>query len=186
MPEEVAASTPPEVEIRRSPVRERRESRAARARREATSPEHPLAPARDTTAKRSWRAERQTRRMRARKVTRVIRHIDPFSVLKAALVFFFCMWVILLVTGVLLWRVSVESGVIDNIESFIRDTFVEKEFTLNGDALFRAYAVGGLLMVLISTGFAVLVAVLFNLISDLVGGIRMTVVQEETAREADY
>jgi hypothetical protein len=37
-------------------------------------------------------------------------------------------------------------------------------------------------MVLIATGFTVLATVLFNLISDLIGGVRITVIQEETAR----
>jgi hypothetical protein len=48
--------------------------------------------------------------------------------------------------------------------------------------MFRAYAVGGLVMVVAATGFTVLLAVLFNLISDLTGGVRVTVVEEETAR----
>jgi hypothetical protein len=55
-------------------------------------------------------------------------------------------------------------------------------FKFNGDELFRAYAVGGLLMVIIATGFTVLATMLFNLISDLIGGVRVTVIQEETAR----
>ena len=37
-------------------------------------------------------------------------------------------------------------------------------------------------MVVAGAGFTVLVAVLFNLISDVTGGIRFTVVEEETAR----
>ena len=36
-----------------------------------------------------------------------------------------------------------------------------------------------------ATGFTVLLAVLFNLISDLTGGVRVTVVEEETARYAE-
>ena len=36
-------------------------------------------------------------------------------------------------------------------------------------------------MVLIMTGFTVLATVLFNLISDLIGGVRVTVIQEESA-----
>jgi hypothetical protein len=48
--------------------------------------------------------------------------------------------------------------------------------------MFRAYAVGGLVMVVAATGFTVLLAVLFNLISDLTGGVRVTVVEEESAR----
>jgi hypothetical protein len=133
-------------------------------------------------APRGRRARRASRRQRARRVHRLVRHIEPWSVLKLALVFYFCLWVVMLVSGAILWRVAVSSGVIDNIEGFIESLLVLDNFKFNGDELFRAYAVGGLLMVLIMTGFTVLATVLFNLISDLIGGVRVTVIQEETAR----
>jgi hypothetical protein len=129
-----------------------------------------------------YRARRAARRQRARRVHRLVRHIEPWSVLKLALVFYFCLWVIMLVAGAILWRVAVSSGVIDNIEGFINDILVLDNFKFDGDEMFRAYAVGGLLMVLVATGFTVLATVLFNLISDLIGGVRVTVIQEETAR----
>jgi len=130
-------------------------------------------------------ARRSNRRLRARRVKRLVRHIEPWSVLKLALVFYFCLWVILLVSGAILWRVAVSSGMIDNVEGFIESLFVLDNFKFNGDELFRAYAVGGLIMVLVATGFTVLATVLFNLISDLIGGVRVTVIQEETARPGD-
>ena len=40
----------------------------------------------------------------------------------------------------------------------------------------------GLILVIAGTGLNVLLAVLFNLISDLVGGVRITVIEEESAR----
>ena len=129
-------------------------------------------------------AKRQ-RKLHARKVSRVVRHVEPWSVLKASLVLFFFLWVIFLITGLMLWKVASGSGLIDNIETFIADIFAYREFTLEGRALFRAYAIGGLFMVVASTVFATLSAMLFNLVSDLVGGIRMTVIQEETARSRD-
>jgi hypothetical protein len=91
----------------------------------------------------------------------------------------------MLVAGAILWRVAVSSGVIDNIEGFIESLLVLDNFKFDGDELFRAYAVGGLLMVLVATGFTVLATVLFNLISDLIGGVRVTVIQEETARPSE-
>ena len=56
------------------------------------------------------RARRSSRRQRARRVRRLVRHIEPWSVLKLALVFYFCLWVIMLVSGAILWRVAVSSG----------------------------------------------------------------------------
>jgi|EndMetStandDraft_3_1072993.scaffolds.fasta_scaffold271156_3 transmembrane protein DUF3566 len=127
---------------------------------------------------------RRPDRLEARKTHRLVRHIEPWSVLKISLIFFFCIWVILLTAAVLLWQVASSSGIIDNVENFIEDIFALEQgsFAFEGGQMFRAYAVGGLVMVVAATGFTVLLAVLFNLISDLTGGVRVTVVEEETAR----
>ena len=47
--------------------------------------------------------------------------------------------------------------------------------------MFRAAAISGLLLAALGVFGAVLGALLFNLISDLTGGVRITVVEEETA-----
>jgi hypothetical protein len=121
-------------------------------------------------------------KLRARKVRRIVRHVEPWSVLKISLIFFFCLWVIFLIAGVLLWSAAVGSGTIDNVENFIADLFALEEFTFDAEQIFRSAAIAGLIMVVALTGFNVLLAVLFNLISDLTGGLRVTVIEEETAR----
>lgn len=118
----------------------------------------------------------------ARKVRRLVRHVEPWSVLKISLIFYFCIWIILLVAGTILWQVADSSGMIDNIEKFIKEIFALKSFTFDATRIFRLYAVGGLVTVVAATGFTVLLSVLFNLISDLTGGVRITVIEEETAR----
>ena len=125
---------------------------------------------------------RTTSRLRARRVRRLVRHIEPWSVLKMSLLFYFCLWVILLIAGVILWRFAVTAGTVEKFESFIEELFALETFTFNPDQIFRVSALGGLVMVVAGSGFTVLMAVLFNLISDLIGGVRMTVVEEETAR----
>jgi len=133
-------------------------------------------------ARPTFRDRRTAGRLRARKVRRLVRHVEPWSVLKVALIFYFCLWVILLIAGVILWRLAVSSGVVDNIETFVTELFALESFTFNADQIFRASAIGGLVLVVAGAGFTVLMAVLFNLISDLTGGVRFTVVEEETAR----
>jgi transmembrane protein DUF3566 len=130
----------------------------------------------------SYRDRRVAGRLRARKVRRLVRHVEPWSVLKISLLFYFCLWVILLIAGVILWSFAVGSGTIDNVENFVTELFALKSFEFNGDAIFRAGAIGGLVLVVAGSGFTVLMAVLFNLISDVTGGVRFTVVEEETAR----
>lgn len=133
-------------------------------------------------ARPTLRDRRTAGRLRARKVRRLVRHVEPWSVLKVALIFYFCLWVILLIAGVILWRLAVSSGVVDNVETFVTELFALESFTFNADQIFRASAIGGLVLVVAGAGFTVLMGVLFNLISDLTGGVRFTVVEEETAR----
>ncbi|MDW3220291.1 MAG: DUF3566 domain-containing protein [Acidimicrobiales bacterium] len=130
----------------------------------------------------SYRDRRIAGRLRARKVRRLVRHVEPWSVLKVSLLFYFCLWVILLIAGVILWSFAVGSGTIDNVENFIKELFALDSFEFNADEIFRASAIGGLVLVVAGSGFTVLMAVLFNLISDVTGGVRFTVVEEETAR----
>lgn len=125
---------------------------------------------------------RSARRLRARRVRRLVRHIEPWSVLKVSLIFYFCGWAIMLFVGVTLWNLAVSSGLVVNVENFVVELFALQSFKINGDQIFRIAAVGGLVLVVAGSGFTVLGAVLFNLISDVTGGVRLTVVEEETAR----
>ena len=125
---------------------------------------------------------RSNRRLRARRVRRLIRHVEPWSVLKVSLILYFCAWVIMLFVGVTLWNLAVNSGLVSNVENFVVELFALESFKINADQIFRIAAVGGLVLVLAGSGLTVLGAVLFNLISDVTGGVRLTVVEEETAR----
>ncbi|NNE74131.1 MAG: DUF3566 domain-containing protein [Acidimicrobiales bacterium] len=134
------------------------------------------------TPRPTMRDRRAAGKLRARKVRRLIRHFEPWSVLKISLLFFFCLWAIFMLAGYGLWYFANEAEVLDNVENFIEQLFVLEEFSFNWDQIFRACALGGLVLVVAATGFMVLMAVLFNLISDLTGGVRVTVIEEETAR----
>jgi hypothetical protein len=118
------------------------------------------------------------RRPRVRRVTRVVRHVDPWSIFKVALVFNLVLYVVLLTAGVLLWNVAYATGTVDNLERFF-ESFGWSSFQFHGGAIFHAAWIAGLFGVIGLTGAAVLGATLFNLITDLVGGIRLTVLEEE-------
>ncbi len=129
------------------------------------------------------REYRRAVRLQARKVRRVVRHIEPWSALKISFIFYVCLWVIILLAGAMLWSVAVGSGTVDDTESFIEELFALEEFKFNASEIFRGLAVGGLILVVAGTFFNVLLCVLFNLISDLTGGVRVTVIEEETVRQ---
>ena len=113
-----------------------------------------------------------------RKVTRVIRDVDAWSVFKVAAVLHAALYVVVLITGVLLWNVGSATGTIDNVEQFL-GSFGWDSFTFKGAELFRAFAFFGLFGIVLGAGIWVLAAVVFNLITELVGGIRVTVLEEE-------
>lgn len=118
------------------------------------------------------------RRPRVRRVTRVVRHVDPWSVFKIAIIFNLVLYIVALTAGVLLWNVAYATGTVDNLERFF-ESFGWSTFEFHGGAIFHASWIAGLFGVIGLTGAAVLAATLFNLITDLVGGVRLTVLEEE-------
>ncbi len=117
-------------------------------------------------------------RPRVRRVTRVVRSIDPWSTFKVSLLFSLVLYLALLLAAVLLWNVAHTTGTVDNVERFL-ESFGWESFTFEGGQLFRALWVAGLFGVAALTGLAVLAATVFNLIADLVGGVQVTVLEEE-------
>jgi hypothetical protein len=117
-------------------------------------------------------------RPRLRRVTRVIRHVDPWSVFKVALCFSLVLYGVCLTAGVLLWNVAYTTGTIDNVQRFF-ESFGWDTFRFKGGELYHNAWIAGLFAALGLTGLIVLAVTLFNLITDLVGGIRVTVLEEE-------
>jgi hypothetical protein len=124
-------------------------------------------------------------RRRVRRVSRIVRDVDVWSVAKVGLIFHAALYVVLLLTGVLLWNVGSATGTIDNIEQFM-ESFGWDSFTFKGAELFQSMAILGIFAIVGGTGLWVLGALVFNLITELVGGIRVTVLEEEVvARPVD-
>ncbi len=118
------------------------------------------------------------RRPRVRRVTRVIRTIDTWSVFKVALLFAAVLYVSALLSGVLLWNVAYATGTIDNAERFM-ESFGWQTFEFHGGEIFHDAWIIGMFAAAGLVGLAVLAAATFNLVSDLVGGVRVTVLEEE-------
>lgn len=121
---------------------------------------------------------RRAPRPRVRRVTRIVRHVDTWSVFKVALVFNVFFYAVALVAGVLLWQVAYATGTIDNVEKFF-EGFGWETFKFNGGQIYHNAWIAGLFIAVGLTGLAVLMATLFNLITDLVGGVRFSVLEEE-------
>lgn len=112
----------------------------------------------------------------------VLRHLDAWTVLKLSLVYYVCLFVVLLVAAVILWAGANAAGVVGNIETFMEDIGFE-DFRFVASQLFSGVALLGIVLVVAGSFANVLMTVLFNLMSDAVGGLRLTL-QEDAAPNA--
>jgi hypothetical protein len=119
--------------------------------------------------------QRRTRRKaRSRQARVVVRKVGPWSVLKFSLIFYLCVMLVFLGALMILYGVLDAIGALDSLTRLIRDLFADQSFSIHGGWLFtRGFAIG-LAMVLLWSLINVFVAFLYNLISDLVGGIEIT------------
>jgi len=91
------------------------------------------------------------------------------------------MLVVWLVAGSLLWVAASVTGLINNIERFVTDLFFLEYFQIRGGVVLLVAFVAGLVLVLLGTGINVIMAVVYNLTSDVMGGVEITVVEKDTA-----
>jgi hypothetical protein len=111
-----------------------------------------------------------------------VRKVDTWTVLKVSLAFYCCVLVVLIVAGIVLWNVAAAFGVIDTFDKLVRSLFALTSFKIHPvTALIWGSAVGAALC-LLGTLCNVLIAVLYNLISDVVGGVQFFVVEEQGPR----
>jgi hypothetical protein len=135
-----------------------------------------------------------------------LRHISPWSVFKVAGLFYVCLFLTLLVAGVLLWNIGRTTETIDQFEGFVTrlgaygrcvpeddldpGTDFERDddcpdgrvlvdgFKFDDGTLFRTALFGGVVLVLAGTAGTLLLTVLLNLLSEVTGGVRYTTVRE--------
>jgi Transmembrane domain of unknown function (DUF3566) len=136
---------------------------------------------------------------------------DPWSIFKLSVLFYICVCLILLVAGTLLWNVGRSVGTIDDVENFITrmgaygtctlkaevpagtpfdqdddcadDEVLVGGYTFDDGTIFRVAAIGGGILVVAGSIGNVLMVVLLNLLNELTGGLRYTVVKEPIPRQ---
>jgi hypothetical protein len=133
------------------------------------NPDRPVRPA---------RPRRGPRVVQGRRSRRVVRRIDTWTVFKLSFLFYLCGGLIVLIAGVALWNIAGAFDVITNVEKFIQKLFDLQSFKLQADAILGYSAIGAAVLVLLGTGANVLMALLYNLISDVIGGVQVIVLEE--------
>ncbi|TMM18155.1 MAG: hypothetical protein E6G01_04005 [Actinobacteria bacterium] len=152
-------------------------------------PSPPLPPG--TPPKASGRSPRPPLKLSARReapsesrlVGRTIVKIDTRTVFVVSLLFYLCGLVVVLVAGIVLWIVASLAGGINSIDHFIQQLFGYKSFNLIGIRVLLVTIVAGIVVTLLGTLVNVVIAAVFNLVSDVVGGIRIAVVEERSERQ---
>ena len=114
-----------------------------------------------------------------RRVRRVLRRIEPWSVLRISALFYLSLFLVVLVAGVGLWLVATATGARHNVERFVGDLLSSNDFHFLGLQILRAATLVGLVLVVVATVANVLMAILYNLISDVIGGIEVTVLEDD-------
>lgn len=108
----------------------------------------------------------------------VVRRVAPVSVLKVSALLYLSAGLILLVAGVLLWIGAHSVGLIGNLESFMGDIGFT-DFRLEGGQVMKAWLIVGLVLVVGGSFANLLAAMLYNLLADVVGGVKLLLAQED-------
>ncbi len=108
----------------------------------------------------------------------VVRKVGPLSVLKVSLIFYFCTMLVVFLGLVFLYSALSAVGVIDHIESTLADFNNENAFSIDSVWIFQRLFVAGCAMVVIWSLINVVLTFLYNLISDIVGGVEITLAEK--------
>ena len=120
----------------------------------------------------------RTAKSQARRTRVVVRRVGPVSVLKFSLIFYFCVMLILFLGLLLLYAIMSAIGVTKSLEDLLGQLFATDNFRINAKWVFERVFVVGCGLVVVWSLINVMVTFLYNLISDLVGGIEITLAEK--------
>ncbi len=118
-----------------------------------------------------------------------IRRISPFSVLKFSVIFYFCVFLVIYLALAMIWAVLQASGVIDSLEQLLGQVFPSGSgisptgevstggappLEIDTGQVFTWLFLAGCVGVVIWSLINVFLSVMYNLISDIVGGVEVT------------
>lgn len=116
-----------------------------------------------------------------RRVRRIIRKIDPWTVLKVSAILNAVAAVALVLGVVIFWSVVDNAGIPDTLTDFlVRITLIDEgtDPFANGEQFFRFVVFGSIVWWVLTTGFMTLMSVMYNLVTDVVGGLEVVVLEE--------
>ena len=119
--------------------------------------------------------------VKVNRVRRIIRKIDPWTVLKVTFVLNFIVALTMVLGFSILWVLLVNAGVPQGLEDIARRlALLDADASLVGNVepLFSSVVFLATVYLLTQTALATIGAFFYNLVSDLVGGIEVVVLEE--------
>jgi len=116
-----------------------------------------------------------------RRVRRIIRKIDPWTTLKVSAVVWAVLGLAFVLGAVIFWSVLDRAGIPDRLVEFMVEiTLIEEgaDPFANTEQFLRFLIFGSVLGWILLTGTSVAIAVIYNLVSDVVGGLEVVVLEE--------
>lgn len=124
-----------------------------------------------------------------RRVRRIIRRIDPWTVFKVAAVFWMVVALAAVLGMVMFWSTINAAGIPQKVTDFLIEITLLEEGSrpfADSDAFLRLAVFGSLAGAVVATGLSTLAAVMYNLIADIVGGIELVVLEETLVPPVRY
>ena len=116
----------------------------------------------------------------SRRAEVVLRRVNAWSVLRVSLLFYFCVMVIMVFAFSIVYWVLGIMGVLNSVSDLLTNILGQSggsNYLINGQWLFVRALVVGAAWVVIWSLVNMLLALLYNLIADVVGGIRITLAE---------
>jgi hypothetical protein len=116
-----------------------------------------------------------------RRVRRIIRKVDPWTALKVSAVVWAVLGVALVLGVVIFWSVLERAGIPERITEFMVEITLIEEGSqpfANTEMFLRFVVFGSVAWWVVMTGLTVAGAIVYNLVSDVVGGLEVVVLEE--------
>ncbi len=116
-----------------------------------------------------------------RRVRRIIRKIDPWTTLKVSAVIWAVLALAFVLGLVIFWSVIDRAGIPDQLVDFMVEITLIEEGSdpfANTEQFLRFLIFGAVVGWITFTGTTVAIAVIYNLVSDVVGGLEIVVLEE--------
>ncbi|HUG31544.1 MAG TPA: DUF3566 domain-containing protein [Acidimicrobiia bacterium] len=116
-----------------------------------------------------------------RRVRRIIRKIDPWTTLKVSAFVWAVLALAFVLGAVIFWSVLDRAGIPDRLVDFMVEITLIEEGSdpfANTEQFLRFLIFGSVVGWVVATGMTVATSVIYNLVSDVVGGLEIVVLEE--------